>query len=296
MPKFYRQRFRKALERRTGLCIRRGKNYWPLDWSRVDWPDPLTALNAGQGRDVLLTIPLAVCRFQRMHGAIAYKTGQSPLIKVVQDYLAGRCTAYAGSVLESFYADFQPRAPAEYLRLHDVTSHWLKTMPPYAAFFPWEDTSPDRRIASKKRIEYKQGHEHGGRLDLSNGYKHFGPTCREKGELEFRRLIAVAESIRQQGFRVDPHSEKNLGVRLLIWNEDHRFLQDGSGNHRMAALAALGYERAVMQLRADFVVRRSEVDWWPGVRQGWFTADEALQIFDRIFWGSVAFSKSAHGS
>lgn len=287
MLKEHLPRLRKVLEQQTGLRIRREKNYWPLDWSEIDWPDPLTALNAGQGRDILLTIPLVSCRFQRMHGFVADENSRSPFIQVIQDYIAGHCNAYVGSVLEGFYATFQPRSPAEYLRLHDVTSTWLKDWPPYAAFFPWEDTCPDQRLASKQRIERRQGHKYGERLALSDGYKHFGPTCREKGELEFRRLIEVAESIGQRGFLVDPHSQKNLGARLLMWDEDYRFLQDGSGNHRMAALAALGHEQAVMQLQADFIVRRSEVAWWPGVRQGWFSVDEALQIFDRIFRGET---------
>jgi hypothetical protein len=72
---------------------------------------------------------------------------------------------------------------------------------------------------------------------------------------------------------------------MLLDGDEYRFYQEGGGNHRVAALAALGYEEAVLQVRTKYVVRRSEAKWWPMVRLDWFSEQEAIAVFDRIFCG-----------
>lgn len=91
----------------------------------------------------------------------------------------------------------------------------------------------------------------------------------------------------KKGLIVDPAGLDNLQCYLLLAGDDYRF-RISQGHHRIAALAALGYETITLQLEFRNTIRRSEVEWWPAVRQGWFTRKEAVTVFDRIFMGTSA--------
>jgi hypothetical protein len=107
----------------------------------------------------------------------------------------------------------------------------------------------------------------------------------EKGELEFRTLVQLTESIRKKGYlRSDgpdgdilgtPLIDPVKGVRFLVW----------TGKHRIAVLAALGFEYVPLRISFVRAPRLTEAAYWPHVRNGLFTREQATTLFDRIFEG-----------
>lgn len=271
---------------RLGVRISDIRDDWPVDRSHFEWEHPLEALHAANGRDVLLRVPLSTVRFQSLHGFIAQRGSRSPFVKTIADYLDGRHTTYAGSALETFYATCQPTTAAEFMQLPPGAHEWLRNQPAIAAITPWFDKTPEQQRGAVIYWEKQDSREHGDQLGIEDGFKHFGPVGAQKGELEFTRLIRVADSIARHGFRIDPKGEDNIWVAMLLDGDNYRFFQEGGGNHRIAALAALRHKEVVVQIRARYIIRRGEAKWWPMVRKGWLTELEALTVFDRIFRGN----------
>jgi len=59
------------------------------------------------------------------------------------------------------------------------------------------------------------------------------------------------------------------------------------------AMAALGVRSVVVSLPWDYpVIRRSDVETWPGVASGLYRVDEALQVFDRFVEGRAPYPTS----
>lgn len=282
MLESYKQSIERLLERYAKLYVAKSRHHAILDRTGAAGVHPVELLYRVDGHDVLVTAPLRLVRFQSQHGFTAGPESRSPFVRTIRDYLDGQCMTYAGSYLEHFYDTCQPSCPARYLQLHEPVCRWLTTAAAIAAISPWSTSTPDEQY---RAIQSAMAAENGtSGLSTIQGYNHFGPVDRKKGEVEFARLAHVAESIRKNGLTIDPAGFDNLRAYLLLDGDDHRF-RITQGHHRIAALVALGYSRVTLQLEFRNTVRRSEACWWPAVRQGWFTRKEAITVFDRIFQG-----------
>lgn len=281
----YRSILRAAV-RRAGLDVRKMSDLWPLDLSRAAWSHPLELISGDECRDVLLNVSLDSVRFQSLHAFVAQRNDVSPFIKTIIDYIEGRCTTYRDSRLKAFYESCQPRTPSAFMQLRDSAQPWLHDLPATASILPWIDKTPQDRFEAVCYWTEKDNIEHGTHLTMEDGCQHFGPVSERKGELEFERLIEITESIRTNGFKVDPRGNDNIWVFLLLDRDEFRFFQEGGGNHRLAALAALDYKEAIVQIKTQYIARKQEAKWWPMVRKGYLTEQEAIAVFDRIFRGA----------
>lgn len=108
-----------------------------------------------------------------------------------------------------------------------------------------------------------------------------------------KRLTKIYDSIKVNGY--NPRIEKNIkdtfpsGQVLLSDSkgEETPFFLLKSGHHRLAALAALGYETVPICFRPGMppVVREEEVEHWPQVKNKSVSKDEALLIFHCLLNG-----------
>lgn len=286
MPGHAKAWIRDGLERHAGIYVCKARNNWPLDWSAAEWSHPWEAMHKSRGAEILLNVPLAYIRFHKLHGFMAHRGSGSPFIQTIEEYLDATCRRYSGSALEAFYAAYRPASAAECLQLDAPLNARLQILPAMAAPWPWAATTPDRHLELAKRVLKEEGRQGGKTLEAQDGHPHFGPVTRARGELEFSRLIDAAHSIRRYGFQVDRKGADNITAYTLLQGDEYRF-QVVQGHHRVAALAALGYERITIQLRVapHWVPRGTDVAWWPLVQDGWLDARQALKIFDRIFQG-----------
>lgn len=105
-------------------------------------------------------------------------------------------------------------------------------------------------------------------------------------EEEFCWLERALYAISTEGYRPD-----NFGAVLAapLEAEDGRIvylLRDG--NHRVAALSALGHATVAVRL-VRHPVREREVDAWPGVAAGPYSRQDALGVFFAYFDGNRCF-------
>jgi hypothetical protein len=176
----------------------------------------------------------------------------------------------------------------------------LGEVPPAGAPLFWRTDEPDQNITLRERDIADENREHRARFGRADGDSFYGPVSVRKGKLEFGRLIKTFDSIKNNGFIVDSHGLNNIraiGLFSEMLNEWKYLLV--SGQHRIAALAALGHADAVVQVAPEGlggVVRREDAKYWPTVQHGYLSESEAISIFNRIFEGKQPQAFSARGA
>ena len=251
----------------------------------------LEAYYEKHGQPCILNVNLDECRWIGASGLSYSHDSLHPYIRTLIDYGQQIHRTYEGSYLERHWAAWTPSSLAEYLGLDAGTCHpLLARTPPVHDILPW---SPADRIAYMQEGRWMRRPDH--RALCESGAppaRSCGPKPEWFGTARFARLVSIYESIKRYGYQVQEGSAKHSSPQHVVAScflkgcEVRLVIADGQ--HRAAALTALGYETvpAVVHsssLRAAVMVRRGEVTSWPLVRSGIFSDAQALSIFDRIF-------------
>ncbi|HVR78123.1 MAG TPA: hypothetical protein VMS99_06975 [Acidimicrobiia bacterium] len=120
----------------------------------------------------------------------------------------------------------------------------------------------------------------------THGYDYFGPTSEALGKYRFKKHCRVAASIAENGYSPSDHI---IDVQLMA-GEGSWALLVRDGKHRTIGMAALGVDSIVVWIYP--VIRRSDVESWPGVTSGLHQIDEALEVFDRFIEGRASYPTS----
>lgn len=251
----------------------------------ADWDSPIELMYKTHNRYILLEVPIEQIRFMGVHGYNAGKGSQAPFVLTIEDYVKHNKIKYLDSKLYNFYASFQPKSIAEYLYLETAVNHSINTFSASGVFLPWQDIDPTQKIKQRALEIIHDNKEHKSILGVSSGDPFYGPVSLDKGELEYNRLVKVYRSIFKSGFKIDLKGKNNINAVVLEKENEYCYFVF-SGQHRIAALSVLNYKKVALQIYKGLVVRRSEVSYWPGVTNGYFSESEALAIFDRIFLGN----------
>lgn len=287
-----KRKIKKALWR-AGIDIRKAKKSQPLDFTENDI-DPISAWYQANGKNFFVRIPLGDCRYIGLIGFKCDSESQSPYIRTLVDYDRGFCTTYSGSWLESIHQNFQPQSAAEMMDIVNPSCAELKSMPASGSIDFWSSESPQEKTIKRSIEIVRENKQHGSNLGAEHGDRFFGPVSKKKGELEYKRLINAYNSIKQYGYVKDNFGIDNIrGLLLKAYNTKNPIFSCMSGQHRIAALTALGYHHVDVQIDTGArggVIRREEVDYWPTVRNGYLTRKEALVLFDRFYDGEAPVS------
>lgn len=262
----------------------------PMDLRDVT-DDPIEAIYLSKGKPFLIEVPLARCRGLGYLAFPCVPGAGHPFIDSIEVCLNGNQTTFRGSPLERFCQHWRPRSAAEAMGILDRnTSRALLEAPPYGVVLPWAGITPDDaaryRIARVKEENMSFGVDFG----IQEGFLECSPLSPRKLELEYIRLKNVTESIKEHGFKCDPVEHGYISGYLLI-DRGEFAVSIRPGQHRIAALAALGYSSApvVIGLPSNhwpyFATYRNDVRSWPNVRNGLFTINQALELFDRLLEG-----------
>lgn len=249
--------------------------------------DPLEGLRISNGLPVLINVALTRCRSPRSLAYPCTKDSGNPFILTLIDWFSGHVNVYKGSYLEDFYAKVQPKSAAEFLGISKYSLPDCFAIPPLMYSYPW-DGIPSYSLKRKRESLIKNENiEHGW---LSNeplcGWHHFGPVSKDKGCLEYKRLINVARSIQNNGYHRSNSIDGDIAGIVMVDSDEYRILIT-QGHHRIAALTALGMEYAPIRFGKDNpgIICRDEVKKWPGVFDSGFSPEAAISVFDRIFKG-----------
>lgn len=248
------------------------------------WCSPAELIYKTHKPYILLKVPIADVRFLGVHAYKAGANSSAPFIHTIKEYINGTVKSYTGSSLFLFYEEFQPKSISEYLYLDKSGNEIINNTPASGVFFPWENINPIEKVRQRANEVENDNKEHNSDLKFFGGDPFYGPVSIAKGELEYNRLVNVYKSILKNDFKIDLNGSNNIFAIALEKNNEYRYLIS-SGQHRVAALSVLEYKNITLLMYKNIIVRRSEVEFWPGVKNGYFSKSEALKVFDRIFSG-----------
>jgi hypothetical protein len=244
--------------------------------------DPMEALLHRQGGEAAaFRCPIDRCTHFVGFGFSA--SGWHPFVAALLEYRAGLATSYQQSLLKDYYEKWQPRTAAEAFAGFDTGQGRLVELPSYCFYLtPWTAATPESVAEGLAYWTSVENAEH-GRPDLDfreHGIGYFGPTHPAKGELAFRRLTTIHDRLAASGY---DRSFGDVNVRVLKRGAELRFIVDGGGYHRTAALAAAGKSEVPATFVDPFVIAVEDAEYWPQVRRGVWSRDEAARYFHHLF-------------
>lgn len=214
------------------------------------------------------------------------KRGWTPHAHTSEKIATGAIKSYIKSPLHRYYQIWQPSNAGDVCPGLTFIRSEVRFLPGFAIrCSPWISAEADSYLEMIKSWFENDSEEHYGRrlAVTEHGYKSYGPVTQTKGKVEFNRLSRLVSSLNGRGYRRDLGGD--VMVTILRRGTELRFLQNGSGYHRMAVMAALDFDWAPARFypfSAPVVNIRDVVDW-PGVRSGLWDKDEALKYFNHLF-------------
>lgn len=211
------------------------------------------------------TVPLAACVH---YGAFRYGCGEyNPYESFLVDLVREGDGREARRRLLEFLQHYRPRDLGEALgvRLAVAQPLWR---------FPW-----DRSESSPAWVDRLE--------ECPDILTHFLSRGVPVGRLEqeFGWLVRALGSIRDHGYRPERFKNTVLARKLVRADGKKAYLLL-DGNHRVAAMAALGYTEVAVSCPPWLVVREYEVANWVQVRRGTCPPEDARRILGVYFTGN----------
>ncbi|WP_083499543.1 hypothetical protein [Thioalkalivibrio nitratireducens] len=271
---------------RMGVTLARAK---PLDLRGCDI-HPLEAwYRAGRYQPVLMDVPLSKLRGLGSAAFPCTRDSGHPFIETLLEYESGKTRSYAGSALERFYQNWQPKNAAEHLGVgDDPECAKLRELDAIEAVLPWSRNDPALQRANVEgAVTLTSLSESGRTMVARNRWHLLGPATEESGTHEFWRLIDAYRSIKGNGFQRRDVSDGDIRGTVMFDGDDWCVWIGGGGQHRVSVICAQGFAAAPVRVfyHIPTVVRREDSSYWPHVVDGLFTQRAALRVFDRIFEG-----------
>lgn len=270
----------KGIGLRSGMLTRLGTSTRGSPPPLLD--DPMEALLETQGgREVSFRCPIEHCTHFIGFGFSAM--GWHPFVASLLEYRHGLSTCYEDSILRTFYETWQPSNAAEALAGFEAPNPKLRRLPPHCFYLtPWTAATVEQITAETEYWSRKENAEHGDRAleFLKHGLGYFGPTHPAKGRMEFGRLVAIHDRLAKEGY---DRSYGDVNVRVLRREHELRFVIDGGGYHRTAALSAAGERTVPARFRTCFTINAEDAELWPQVRRRVWNLRDAVSYFHHLF-------------
>lgn len=186
----------------------------------------------------------------------------------------------ADAVLAEYYGRFQPRNFGDVWRHAGLTTDiGLMAKQPTrhrCNWLPWSlpTETPENMKAGRTTAQAWP----------DNDCHAYGPVSAKVREAETERLHGLFSKLAGEGYEPEVNHDGYVRGQLLVRGEESRFLVS-AGQHRLAALANLGYKHIVAKFQpgAAKVIDLAEVRQWPQVANGTYTPEQATNIFNGIF-------------
>jgi hypothetical protein len=194
------------------------------------------------------------------------QSGWHHLIETLKEYVRNPSLGYQDSSLYRFHAKYQPANMAEALLLSGPAVRFR----PALGVFPWggfRDDSDGARFPAKDW-----------------GRSRFcGPTPEHVIQDEFARLCAVFESIRSAGYT--PWRNSFIGGTFIRRRDGALRYIVLQGNHRMAAMAFLGYSSVLVRGLKGYrtVIDERDLTDWRCVCSGECSVEDARTYLNAYF-------------
>ena len=115
-----------------------------------------------------------------------------------------------------------------------------------------------------------------------------GPTDEGTAYDQYKRTLSAFVHMKEVGYHPEVYPDGYISGNLLVdEGDDYRFIVR-LGNHRLSALSAVGVKDVEVKILIERdpvggIVRLSDIDSWPQVRNGFFSKESAELIFKAFF-------------
>jgi len=262
----------KGVERglETGQILNFGKAPLNLVKSESLIPRGLEVIDA---KSELFQIPLNKC--VDINGFTFTPGDWQPFAAAIREYLENPELEYRGSILEKFFQKFTPKnrqeqwAPHLEQGIYPANKGWIG--------LPWIRV-PGKTTSVAKKFETELTRNRGGN-------QHFGPNSQKFGQEELGRIIKAYQHM-EKGYQPELFPDGYINGYLLKKDDDYRLIVT-EGQHRAAALSVLGYSEITAKVSSDSnhmkLVDYNNAEYWPGVKNGLFSREDAKILFDVFF-------------
>ena len=191
----------------------------------------------------------------------------------------GKSIEQITKILEKYFSLFQCETVYE---MFELKNQKFKSIKNWEVLMPWSEYSQKQWSDMVRRNIIIQNK----RLGIVNPeeiqWTWARPTSFEKIKLEANRTMSIYKSILEKGYRRNDGDDGDIYGHLLInENMEYRW-QSIQGQHRASVLSALGYDSTIVRIMK--VIKRDDVLKWKNVKNGFYTKEEALKIFDSVFY------------
>lgn len=267
----------------AGIEIRKTKETIVFDLTKADCPHPIEAAYAARGNPFLITAPLSkMVTFNYSAFSLDPEDGH-PFLATLNEYKNDKNIPLELSPLYRYYELYQPKSASDLMDIDNPSYTDFNALPALAATPLWASRRPEDQISYLKYIYRKEDEAQGIRTGKFIGGSEYGPIEIKKLAIEYGRLTTLYDSIKQHGYT----PERGDWITGTVWADENDWtIAISTGQHRIACLAALGYESATVYLQEKKapggILLRSCARHFPSVVRGFHTEEEATSIFDRI--------------
>lgn len=206
-----------------------------------------------------------------------YEHGWHPFIETLKEYEVNPDLKYQDSTLAKLYQNYRPNNVQEVLLDH------LKN--PLKPFCDWPPTNEFiRSVWTLGKPGVRSFMNIQGKQLPSAGWIFYGPHDEVYGESEYRRLISVYESIKNNGYKAGLTDMDAVNGYFLKCGNDYRFVLL-QGNHRISVLKALGYKDVDVVIRKGHpaIVDQAKLYRWTKKGGGIYPSSVVENLFDTLF-------------
>ncbi len=274
----------KSILAKTGYKIQRLKTNIPID-IRSNSNHPISLMYLSSLQPVLVSAPIKLGRGFPLFSLSA--EGSHPYILAIQTmmHMSSNNKNIIKSVLQDYYNCMQPKNAAELLGLELYESTVFLNEPSWGALMPWQNHTISAWKKLHKEFVHKENLLMKVDLGIEAGWAWVGPVNNKKLNIEVVRLKKIYDSINQNGYKRNNSIDGDITADVLVGSNGEWCWQAIRGQHRAVVLCAI--ETKEIPIRIERIIRRDDVDLWPGVQSGLFRRDEALKVFDMIMSGDI---------
>jgi len=170
------------------------------------------------------------------------------------------------------------------LGLSDEESKNLADVPSWAKIYPWNYTENlQKQIATTNFSTFiENSKRRGPRINATQGGAQYPLVNRERATFEAKLLFKLYNSIRSKGYVESKNKHHDpVGAIIAIDSDSNWCWAVSAGIHRCCVLSLSNIPSINVMVKK--VLYREDVDSWPNVRNGLYTRDAALKVFDHMF-------------
>ncbi len=227
--------------------------------------------NATTSRSTIVEVDISKCCDKY---SFSYSDdGFHPFVAILKQYQKNPSITYDNSILKKYYETFQPKNLFEGL-FH--SEHQVAPMLKRGWIgYPWLWNETLRVIVEDNPGETRPGGNH-----------FFGPNTNEFGVGEMGRLTTSYNMLDKVGYLPELFADGYVTGYMLKYKQDYRFVVT-EGQHRIAALAALGYKYIKCRFSESDeyprIVDFKDIKKWPQVKNGTYSRKLAEKVFLKFF-------------